>query len=471
METNFIEEVKIKPRKDSTSSNSTCSSTSLEEKKYLIDKFEKIEIDPDAKSSEFEIIITENEKNDEEEEIGEVEKVGKTCSQKFFECFKCKSNKKLNKEQIKDEDRTIEEIINSKGFKCEKHEVKTEDGYILTLFRIPGDKKCDDGSKLPPVLLQHGVFDSSDGWVCNGENHSIAFVLANNNFDVWLSNSRGNKYCKRHDKFQENSYEFWQFSFHHLGIYDVPSIIKYIREVNKSGQKIIYFGHSQGATLMFSGLIENSLFYKENIKLFVALAPVTKINNIGSSLLNFICNISLHKIMMRRKIYEICPYTKGTHKFISFINRYANCLTNYFIGLLSDSNSKKYNDQNSLSVYLKHYPCGTSLNCLIHYIQIIKAKKFIHFDYGKDKNIQIYNQEEPPEYDLSKIKDIPIMIISGENDKLATPKDVRWLYNELKTNVLYFNIVPNMGHLSFMVGNNFSWFNEPLDIIKEDFYK
>ena len=63
------------------------------------------------------------------------------------------------------------------------------------------------------------------------------------------------------------------------------------------------------------------------------------------------------------------------------------------------------------------------------------------------------------------------MIISGENDKLATPEDVRWLYNELKPNVLYFNIVPNMGHLSFMVGNNFSWFNEPLDIIKEDFYK
>ena len=100
----------------------------------------------------------------------------------------------------------------------------------------------------------------------------------------------------------------------------------------------------------------------------------------------------------------------------------------------------------------------------------MKAKKFIYFDYKNNSNFEIYHQNTPPEYDLSKIKELPIIIITGEKDKLANPNDVRWLFNELKSNVKYFNIVPNMGHLSFLCGKNFSWFNEPLDIIMEEFY-
>ena len=62
------------------------------------------------------------------------------------------------------------------------------------------------------------------------------------------------------------------------------------------------------------------------------------------------------------------------------------------------------------------------------------------------------------------------MLITGEKDKLSTPDDVRWLYNKLKANVIYLDIVPNMGHLSFMCGNNFSWFKEPLEYIIDEFY-
>ena len=381
-----------------------------------------------------------------------------------------RKEKKEDNNFIQDEQRTIEEIITSKGYKCETHFVTTEDGYKLKIFRIPGGKINEkNGDYLPPVLLQHGLFDSSDGWVCNGEERSIAFALANNNFDVWLSNSRGNKYCKEHEIYDSTSFEFWQYSFNELGIYDIPAVINHIKSVNKSKEKIIYFGHSQGTTLMFSGLVQKYEFYKKNIKLFVALAPVARLSYLDSTLLSIMSKISIHKLMQNIQVYEVCPNSDGTKKFLNFMDKYANGLTNFFLGLISDENSKQYNNKCALSVYLNHYPCGCSLKCLIHYIQIIENKKFTYFDYNKEANFHIYHQISPPEYDLNLIKDIPIMLIGADKDKLATIEDIKWLKNELKENVIYYKIVENMGHLSFMIGKDFSWFDEPLKIIMDKF--
>ena len=472
-EENEENEEKKEKRKASSDSSSSSSSGSLREIKEseILPKVktEKEKKKKRKKSDDYDKSHTEIEKK-KEGDNEENTKLEKTFSQRIKEFFKSKPKVEGPENPlIKDENRTIEEIIISKDFKCEKHFVKTEDGYTLLLFRIPGGKNCEDGSKFPPVLLQHGVFDSSDGWVCNGEDHSIAFVLANHNFDVWLGNSRGNKYCKMHEKFDDKSFEFWQFSFNELGLYDVPAIIKYIREVNKSGEKIIYFGHSQGTSLMFSGLAQKFDFYKENLKLFVALAPVARLSNLASTLLSILSTISAHKMMKKAKVYEMCPNTDGTKKLINFMEKHANGLTNFFLGLISDSQSKECNDQNSLAVYLKHYPCGCSLKCLIHFVQIIKAKKFIYFDYKKEANWAIYHQKKPPEYDLSVIKDFPIMLIGGEKDKLASPNDVKWLNDELKDNVIYYKIIPKMGHLSFMCAKDFSWFDEPLKIILNEY--
>ena len=343
----------------------------------------------------------------------------------------------------------------------------------MTIFRIPGGKDCKDPDHNPPILFQHGIFDSSDGWVCNGEEHSIPFIFAKNNFDVWISNSRGNKYCKEHEKYDNKSFEFWQFSFHEMGLYDIPAVINFINSTNKSGEKIIYFGHSQGTSLMFSGLTQKFDFYKNNIKLFVALAPVARLANIGSKILSILSKISIHKLVRKIKIYEMAPSNKTSMRLMNFMENHASSLTNFFIDLISDSNSKDNNNQNAIAVYFKHYPCGSSLKCLIHFIHIIKSKKFIYYDYKKEANFALYHQAEPPEYDLSVIKDFPIMLIGGELDKLGTPEDIKWLNDELakNNNVIYYKIVPNMGHLTFLIAKDFSWFDEPFQIIMEKFVK
>jgi pimeloyl-ACP methyl ester carboxylesterase len=41
----------------------------------------------------------------------------------------------------------------------------------------------------PPVLLQHGLLESSAVFVDNGPGRSLAFALADAGFDVWMSNT------------------------------------------------------------------------------------------------------------------------------------------------------------------------------------------------------------------------------------------------------------------------------------------
>lgn len=39
-----------------------------------------------------------------------------------------------------------------------------------------------------------GINCASEGFISNYENKSLAFYLANENYDVWIMNNRGNKY-------------------------------------------------------------------------------------------------------------------------------------------------------------------------------------------------------------------------------------------------------------------------------------
>ncbi len=59
----------------------------------------------------------------------------------------------------------------------------TEDGYVLTLFRIQ-KKGSSIRTGLKPILLLHGLLDSSDTWLINDEDKAPAFMLANRGYDV-----------------------------------------------------------------------------------------------------------------------------------------------------------------------------------------------------------------------------------------------------------------------------------------------
>lgn len=128
--------------------------------------------------------------------------------------------------------KTFKEIVVDNGYEYEEHRVSTQDGYVLTLFRIPG-REGESGEGKSAVLMQHGLMDSADAWIANRREKAPALVLVEAGYDVWLGNSRGNKYSRGHVDSKISDKDYWAFSFQQMGDHDVPTAIDYIRKVTK----------------------------------------------------------------------------------------------------------------------------------------------------------------------------------------------------------------------------------------------
>ncbi|KAF8973172.1 triacylglycerol lipase [Flammula alnicola] len=185
-----------------------------------------------------------------------------------------------------DERRAADRVLNARdfgelcsmyGYTHEEHVVLTKDGYLLGLHRLPsrmGEKKRHPGHSTgkPVVYLHHGLLMNSEVWVClTDARRSLPFVLAEQGYDVWLGNNRGNKYSKKSIRHGPNSTKFWDFSMDDFAWHDIPDSINHILEVTKA-ETLSYIGFSQGTAQAFAALsIHPRLNDKVNV--FIALAP------------------------------------------------------------------------------------------------------------------------------------------------------------------------------------------------------
>jgi hypothetical protein len=71
--------------------------------------------------------------------------------------------------------------------------------------------------------------------------------------------------------------------------------------------------------------------------------------------------------------------------------------------------------------FFGHFPVTTAVNDLIQFGQMYNSGKFQKFDYGRTKNLEVYGQEEPPEYDLGRVK-VPAYLLYGKNDIYTTER-------------------------------------------------
>lgn len=96
--------------------------------------------------------------------------------------------------------------------------------------------------------------------------------LADEGYDVWMGNYRGNIYGRNHIKLSPNERKFWDFSYHEIGTIDLRNTIDYILNTTNN-TSIIYLGHSVGSTSLFVLLSEHPE-YNNKLKLLVTFTPV-----------------------------------------------------------------------------------------------------------------------------------------------------------------------------------------------------
>ena len=154
------------------------------------------------------------------------------------------------------------------------------------MHRIPhGRKNESKGERRQPVLVMHGLLDSSGTWIFTGPEAGLGYLLADAGYDVWMGNSRGNTNSRRHvtlnpDGRRRERQQFWSFSWHEMGVYDLPAMIDFVLE-QTSFEKLHYIGHSQGTTSFFV-MASMRPEYNEKILLMNALAPVVFMSNLQS---------------------------------------------------------------------------------------------------------------------------------------------------------------------------------------------
>ncbi|XP_070326702.1 lipase member N isoform X2 [Odocoileus virginianus] len=295
----------------------------------------------------------------------------------------------------------INEIITYNGYPSEEYEVTTQDGYILSVNRIPhGRKDTRITGARPVVYMQHALFADSACWLENFANGSLGFLLADAGYDVWMGNSRGNTWSRRHKTLSVNEEKFWAFSFHEMAKYDLPGIIDFI--VNKTGQQKLYFvGHSLGTTIGFVSFATMPEL-AQRIKMNFALGPV-----------------------------------------VSF--KYPTGIFTRFFQLPSSAIKSR------MDVYMSHAPTGSSIQNILHIKQLYHSDEFRAYDWGSEaENMHHYNQSHPPLYDLTAMK-VPTAIWAGGNDILITPRDVARILPQIK-NLRYFKLLPDWNHFDFIWG-------------------
>ncbi|XP_025261798.1 lipase 3 isoform X2 [Camponotus floridanus] len=355
---------------------------------------------------------------------------------------------------------TTPELVTKYGYSLEIHEILTKDGYVLQLHRIPRgrDDKQEARSKIrTPILLVHGLAGSSADWVLMGPEKSLAYILADAGYDVWLGNNRGNIYSRNHISLSPTDRAFWNFSYHELGIYDLPAMIDYVLEMT-GYEKIFYVGHSEGTTQFWVTASEKPE-YNSKITLMIALAPAAFSGNLRGPI------TKLAKLSYLGWIGETFGYPEfrsrsAWGKFASNLFCQSMASTQFICSnilfLVVGFSREELNTEN-LTVIIGHVPAGASWKQFVHYGQgYINAGRFRQYDYGDiDKNLRIYNSTTPPDYQLEKIT-APIVLFSSDNDWLATTKDVELLSSKLNSIVLHYKISMNItfNHYDFMWGKS-----------------
>ncbi|KAJ3681247.1 hypothetical protein LUZ60_015736 [Juncus effusus] len=348
-------------------------------------------------------------------------------------------------------------MVVPRGYKCEEHEVVTSDGYILSMQRIPLGRNGSVGetARRQPVLLQHGLMVDGNTWLMNSPEESLGFVLADNGFDVWISNFRGTHYSQRHVSLDPSSRSYWDWSWDELAANDLPATVNFV--YNQTGQKLHYVGHSMGTLVALASLSEGRLVGK--LKSAAFLSPIAYLSNMKTPL----------GIMAARAfVGEIVTNWLGVAEFNPTEPEVVNMAklfcdqpgVNCFDFMTAMTGINCCLNSSTVDLFLNYEPQPTSTKTMVHFAQTTRDGILRKYDYENIfLNILKYGQITPPIYKLSDIpQNMPLFLSYGGQDVLSDNQDVQnLLNNDLKSHQpdkLSVQYVDNYAHADFIMAVN-----------------
>lgn len=379
----------------------------------------------------------------------------------------------LETENILEHEQTKEAIIlethiKQWGYPFERYSVQTKSGWVIEMHRIKHGKNEISSSNpdqpRPVVMLQHGVLNSSAAWVVTGPKYSLALKLADAGFDVWLGNNRGTQFARKHKRFTYKDQQFWNWTFQHMGLEDLPTQINYVLDL--TGQKkLTYIGHSQGTTQAFVGfsLMEE---LQEKINLFIGLAPVTSMKNQRNHALKLLANLKTETLFQWLEVGEFGHRSLSSNILPGIASSFKyKVMTklNSLWGIVMDCNL----DTECLNLLTTLEPSPTSVTNLAHWAFLVRSGRFCKRDMGKTLNSQIYSPDGvPPDYPIEKIQ-LPVALFYADLDLLSTPKDVEEFLIPKLSHLIYFERYSEFKHNDFVWGKSTRSLHEKIiDLIR-----
>lgn len=229
-----------------------------------------------------------------------------------------------------------------------------------------------------PIMLQHGLLDSSFSWILNEKNQSLAYILASLGYDVWLTNNRGTKYSHEHKDFTADDDRYWEFSFDEMAEYDLPANVGYIKNVT-GAEKIVYIGHSQGTVQLFAHLTEHPEF-KENLKAFFGLGPLIRVNHQKSFVIKLLMESRVADLLSFLGVDSALYLSSDVFPALGLVCEKISGICADVVSLLCGETDVVHFNKSRMSVMASHEPGGTSIQNILHwyYYKLRKAKTIFY---------------------------------------------------------------------------------------------
>ncbi|KAK3036459.1 hypothetical protein RJ639_030058 [Escallonia herrerae] len=307
-------------------------------------------------------------------------------------------------------------------------------------------------SHVSHVILESATLNQ-DGmtWLLTSPDQSLALILADAGYDVWIANTRGTRFSRRHVRLDPSNPAFWNWTWDDLVSHDLPAAIDFV--FKQTGQKTHYVGHSMGTLIALASFSEGKEIDK--VRSAALLSPIAYLSHMTTALGDVAARAFAGEITTLFGLAEFNPRGAPVASFLKALCAYPGVDCFDLLSALTGNNCCL--NASTVELFLKNEPQSTATKNMVHLAQTVRDGKLAKYDYGSaDFNVEHYGEAKPPVYNLANIPhNFPLFLSYGGRDALSDPRDVATLLDSLKLHdidKLSVQYIKDYAHADFIMG-------------------